>query len=47
MTKDDLRLLLPWIIAILTAGLWLGALQNRVANLEQTQRFFHGDTPKE
>ena len=28
--------------ALLGAGLWLGRLEQRVANIEDTQKFYHG-----
>ena len=46
---DQLKDWLPAIAAILAAGMFFGALERRVANLEDHQRYEHGtyDVPKE
>lgn len=43
MKVGDLANWLTIGAAILGAGLWLGALQQRVKTLEQTQHYLHGD----
>lgn len=38
--------LAPWLTlagAILAAGMWLGALQQRVTQIEFENRYYHGD----
>jgi hypothetical protein len=42
MTPDQFKTWLGIGAALLAAGIWLGSLQQRVAQLERTQTYLHG-----
>lgn len=43
MTPDQIKTWLSIGAAILAAGIWLGSLQQRVAEIEKKQLYLHGE----